>query len=82
MKPQLLISTRSAGKFPEIIKKLESLPFEFTNLNHFLGKGFDSSLVVSMYFQTRFRFHSFVVKKTMYVFLGLNNPKINGHTCI
>jgi XTP/dITP diphosphohydrolase len=32
---KLLIATRSKGKFPEIIKELEGLPFEFLNLNDF-----------------------------------------------
>ena len=30
---KLLIGTRSKGKFPEIVKILEGLPFEFLNLN-------------------------------------------------
>jgi len=32
-KRKLLIATRSKGKFPEIVTKLEGLPFEFLNLN-------------------------------------------------
>jgi XTP/dITP diphosphohydrolase len=30
---ELLICTRSKGKFPEIVKKLKGLPFDFLNLN-------------------------------------------------
>lgn len=30
---KLLVCTRSKGKFPEIVRKLEGLPFEFLNLN-------------------------------------------------
>jgi len=40
---QLLIATRSKGKFPEIVSLLEGLPFEFLNLNDIesIPKGYE-----------------------------------------